>query len=63
MEDEINEMITELFDEFMSDGFTFESSMTFDEVFKQIFSAAVLMTINVLEGEEEEQYVLCYWKR
>jgi hypothetical protein len=53
-EEQLTEMIDEMFDEYMSDGFDFNSSMSFDEVFRQVFEGAVTMTMKILEEEQED---------
>ena len=52
-EEELNEMISDLYNEYISGGFDFSSSDTFDEVFKRIFTDAVNITLKVLEEKEE----------
>ena len=52
-EQEIDEMINSMFENYMEGGFDFNSDMSFTEVFKQIFVDAVNMTISVYESEEE----------
>lgn len=60
MTDDINDkeefqaLVEEMFEEFMSGGFDFDSSMTFDEVFKQAFTAGVQMVLEDLEDENDE---------
>jgi len=53
-EAQLNEMIEDMFEEYMSDGFDFNTEQSFGEVFKDIFSDAVRMTIEVLEASDEE---------
>lgn len=53
-EAQLSEMIDEMFEQYMEDGFDFNTEQSFGEVFKDIFSDAVRMTIEVLEASEEE---------
>jgi hypothetical protein len=52
-EEQLLEMIDEMFSNYMDGGFDFNSDMTFTEVFKQIFSDAVKATIDILEQSSE----------
>jgi len=52
-DEQFEELLNEMFEAFMEDGFDFNSGMTFDEVFKQVFSAGVNMAIEVMENSEE----------
>lgn len=52
--EEFQNMIDEMFDEYIKDGFDFNSSMTFEEVFKTIFTDAITIAINTLDAESDE---------
>jgi len=54
-EDDFQLLVDEMFAEFMDGGFDFDSSMTFDEVFKQAFTAGIQMVLEDLEDEDEEE--------
>ena len=54
-EEQLSEMIDEMFEDYMNGGFDFNSDMSFTEVFKQVFTDAVNMTITVLEGAEKQE--------
>jgi len=50
----VEEMASEMFDEYCDSGFDFDTGMTFDEIFRRIFIDAVTATVAVYEPEEEE---------
>jgi len=50
----VENMASTLFDEYIEGGFDFDTSMTFDEVFRKIFVDAVVITVGIYEPEEEE---------
>jgi hypothetical protein len=52
---EIEEVASNLFDEYCEDGFDFDTSMTFDEIFRKIFVDAVKITVDTYESEEEDE--------
>jgi len=52
MNDEMYEMIDEMYQDYIKDGFDFNTSDTFDEIFKRIFTDAVTLTLKVLDEEE-----------
>ena len=54
-EEELNNMIEGLYQDYIQDGFDFDTQMTFDEVFRKIFSDAVACTLKVLEDDEKEE--------
>jgi len=53
--EQMETMISTMYDDFMGDGFDFDSGMTFDQVFKQVFSAAVHMTLSVMEDADSDE--------
>jgi hypothetical protein len=52
--EELDQMIEEMFEDYMSKGFDFNSDMSFTEVFKKIYSDAVNMTIEILENIDDD---------
>jgi len=54
-EEQVLEMIEEMYEEYIEGGFDFSTSDTFDEIFKRIFTDAVQMTIAVFEQEDETE--------
>ena len=54
-EEDLEEMIAELYESYVEEGFDFNTSDTFDAIFKRIFSDAVKMTLEVLESQEEKE--------
>jgi len=52
-EQEVQEMVDAMFDEYMANGFDFTSDMTFDEVFKTIFSDAIMIALAAFEEESD----------
>lgn len=52
-EEQLDEMIQEMFESYLEDGFDFTSSQSLEDIFRVIFSDAVRLTIKVLEEEEE----------
>jgi len=54
-EKQLEEMIEEMFDEYLDGGFDFDTSQSLEDIFKNIFTDAVNMTIAVLESSEEEE--------
>jgi len=57
MEDQMKEMIDEMFEEYLEGGFDFTTEQSLEEIFKGIFSDAVAMTIDILESAETEDEV------
>jgi len=53
-EEQLSEMIDEMFDGYIKDGFDFNSSQSLEDIFRNIFTDAVHMTVAILEGDEEE---------
>jgi len=53
-EEQLSEMIDEMFDGYIEDGFDFNSSQSLEDIFRNIFTDAVHMTVAILEGDEEE---------
>lgn len=53
-QEELEEMINDMFESYLEGGFDFNSDMTFTEVFKQVFNDAVRMTMDILENAEIE---------
>ena len=53
-EEQLSEMIDEMFDGYIEDGFDFNSSQSLEDIFRNIFTDAVHMTVGILEGDEEE---------
>lgn len=51
-EDEIHEMIDKMYQKYIENGFDFSTSDTFDEIFKRIFTDAVINTLKVLDEED-----------
>jgi hypothetical protein len=49
----VEEMASTMFDEYCDGGFDFDTSMTFDEIFRKIYIDAVTATVAVYEPEEE----------
>lgn len=49
----VEDMASKMFDEYCEDGFDFNTSMTFDEIFRKIFVDAVTQTVQVYEPDEE----------
>jgi len=45
----VEEAASKLFDEYCDDGFDFNTSMTFDQIFRKIFVDAVVMTVETYE--------------
>lgn len=54
-EEQLSEMIDEMFDGYIEDGFDFNSSQSLEDIFRNIFTDAVHMTVAILEGDEEEE--------
>ena len=52
-EEQLDELVENLYEEYQRDGFDLNTDMTFDEVFKKIFGDAVGITIDILEKAEE----------
>ena len=54
---DLNDLANNMFDEYCEDGFDFNTSMTFDEIFRKIFTDAVGITIETYEKilQEEEE--------
>lgn len=50
----VEDMASEMYDEYCDGGFDFDTGMTFDEIFRRIFVDAVTATVAVYEPEEEE---------
>lgn len=51
---ELNNMIEDMFNEYMADGFDLNTDMTFDEIFKKVFSDAVLIAMDTFEEGQYE---------
>jgi len=51
----VEEMASEMFDEYCDGGFDFNTGMTFDEIFRKIFVDAVKATVSVYEPEEDTE--------
>ena len=54
-EDQLDEMIQDMFEGYLDGGLDFTSSQSLEDIFKGIFSDAVKMTISVLEEDEDEE--------
>jgi len=50
---QLEQMVSEMFDEYMDGGFDFTTSQTLEDIFRQIFIDAVTMTVEIYENEEE----------
>lgn len=55
MNEELNEMIAEMFDNYLEGGMDLDTEQSLQDVFFMIFSDAVNMTIAVLDAEEDEE--------
>jgi len=53
-EEQLEEMINNMYADYTEEGFDFSTSDTFDEIFKRIFTDAVNMTLKILEESEEK---------
>jgi len=54
-EEQLDEMIQDMFEGYLDGGLDFTSSQSLEDIFKGIFSDAVKMTISVLEEDEDEE--------
>jgi hypothetical protein len=54
-EEQLAEMIEEMYEEYTESGFDFTTEQSLDEIFKGIFTDAVNMTVAVLDSLEEEE--------
>jgi len=54
-EDQLDEMIQDMFEGYLDGGLDFTSSQSLEDIFKGIFSDAVKMTIDVLEEAEDDE--------
>lgn len=55
MEEQMKEMIDDMFEEYLEGGFDFTTEQSLEEIFKGIFSDAVSMTIEILESADNEE--------
>lgn len=54
-EEQMDQMIDEMFDDYIKDGFDFNTSQSLHDIFKGIFKDAVELTIAVFESAEDEE--------
>jgi hypothetical protein len=53
-EEKLSAMIGDMFETYIEGGFDFNTDQSLNDIFLMIFSDAVQMTLNVLEGDDEE---------
>lgn len=58
-EEKLEEMVEDMYQNYIHGGFDFNTNDTFDIIFKRIFSDAVHATLNVLESQQKEKEEEC----
>ena len=58
-EEKLEEMVDQMYKDYIQGGFDFNTNDTFDMVFKKIFSDAVYATLNILDNQQQEKEEEC----
>ena len=53
-EEQMEEIIDGLYDEYVEEGFDFNTSQSLDDIFRMIFKDAFMAAVNIYESQEEE---------
>jgi len=54
-EEQLKELIDNLYESYQEEGFDLNTDMTFNDIFKRVFGDAVKMTIDILENSDQEE--------
>jgi len=55
MEEKLDELVEDMFETYIEDGFDFNTDQSLNDIFFMIFNDAVQMTLKVLEENSEEE--------